>query len=80
MIGNKIFNLPLLKKDAYNAPFNRRNLMVRISKQEERRSVSRRRPAPPAKKTGPKKDALSLGFKLHPNALEGVNAFIPKIQ
>lgn len=57
--------------------------MVRISKQAERRSVSRRRPAPPAKKTGPKKDALPQGFKAHPNAVAGDLAalsFIPKIK
>ncbi len=57
--------------------------MVRISKQEERRSVSRRRPSPPAKKTGAKPDALSLGFKPHANAIEGnlsSVAFVPKIK
>jgi hypothetical protein len=57
--------------------------MVRISKQAERRSVSRRRPAPPAKKTGAKKDALAQGFKPHANAIEGnfaALAFIPKIK
>ncbi len=57
--------------------------MVRISKQEERRSVSRRRPRPPAKKTGAKKDALAQGFKFHANAIEGAlssAAFIPKIK
>jgi len=57
--------------------------MVRISKQEERRSVSRRRPRPPAQKTGAKKDALAQGFKPHANAIEGKLssvAFIPKIK
>ena len=57
--------------------------MVRISKQAERRSVSYRRPQPPSKKTGPKKDALPQGFKLHANAVEGDLAqmsFIPKIK
>jgi hypothetical protein len=57
--------------------------MVRISKQAERRSVSHRRPKPPAKKTGPKKDALAQGFKPHDNAVEGSLAqtcFIPKIK
>jgi hypothetical protein len=57
--------------------------MVRISKQAERRSVSHRRPKPPAKKTGPKKDVLPQGFKLHGNAVEGNLAqacFIPKIK
>jgi hypothetical protein len=57
--------------------------MVRISKQEERRSISHRRPAPPAKKTGPKKDALPQGFKPHANAIESnlaQTSFIPKIK
>ncbi len=57
--------------------------MVRISKQEERRAVSFRRPRKPAKKTGPKKDALPQGFKLHANAIEGnlaASSFIPKIK
>lgn len=57
--------------------------MVRMSKQSKRRAVSRRRPAPPAKKTGPIKDALPQGFKVHPNAIEGnlaQTSFIPKIK
>jgi hypothetical protein len=57
--------------------------MVRLSKQTKIRSVSRRRPAPPAKKTGPVKDALPQGFKPHDNAIEGAIAqtsFIPKIK
>lgn len=57
--------------------------MVRISKQAERRSVSYRKTQKPAKKTGPKKDALSQGFKPHANAVEGALAqtsFIPKIK
>jgi hypothetical protein len=57
--------------------------MVRISKQAKKRAVSHRRPAPPAKKTGPKKDHLPQGYKLHPNAIEGNLAqalFIPKIR
>lgn len=57
--------------------------MVRLSKQSKIRSVSRRRPAPPAKKTGPVKDALPQGFKPHENAIEGKIAqasFIPKIK
>lgn len=57
--------------------------MVRISKQAERRSVSRRRPAPPVPKTGPVKDALPQGFKPHANAVEGnlaQSSFIPKIK
>ena len=57
--------------------------MVRQSKQEERRSVSHHRTRRPAKKTGPKADALPKGFKLHDNAIEGALAqtsFIPKIK
>lgn len=57
--------------------------MVRISKQEERRSVSRRRPSRPSTKTGCKKDNLSLGYKEHPNAAEGefaLKLFVPKIK
>jgi hypothetical protein len=43
--------------------------MVRISKQAERRSRRPHRCRPPAPKTGPKKDNLSLGFKEHANAI-----------
>lgn len=57
--------------------------MVRISKQSKIRAVSRRRPAPPAKKTGPVKDNLPQGFKPHANAIGGdlsSASFIPKIK
>lgn len=57
--------------------------MVRISKQAERRSKSHRRPSPPSKKTGPKKDQLAHGYKEHSNALAGdvsQLSFIPKIK
>lgn len=57
--------------------------MVRISKQQERRSTSPRRPPAPSKKTGPKKDLLKLGYKQHSNAVDGPAAqsvFIPKIR
>ncbi len=57
--------------------------MVRLSKQERKRSVSRRRPRPPAAKTGPKKDQLTAGFKAHANAADGdlaTKTFIPKIK
>jgi hypothetical protein len=57
--------------------------MVRISKQSERRAISFRRTRNPAKKTGPKKDALPQGFKTHTNAVAGDLAhlsFIPKIK
>ncbi len=57
--------------------------MVRISKQEERRQRNPKRRKAPAKKTGPKKDNLSVGYKPHANSLEGLAAasfFIPKIK
>ncbi|MBJ7449791.1 MAG: hypothetical protein JHC93_05480 [Parachlamydiales bacterium] len=57
--------------------------MVRISKQQERRSVSPRRPRANFPKTGSRKDNLPSGFKEHQNALEGElaqSAFIPKIK
>jgi hypothetical protein len=57
--------------------------MVRISKQQERRSRSPKRCRPPALKTGPLKDRLQEGFKPHVNAVEGRLAgliFIPKIK
>ena len=57
--------------------------MVRYSKQSKIRAVSKRRPAPPAVKTGPVKDALELGYKLHANAISGdttQSKFIPKIK
>ncbi len=57
--------------------------MVRISKQAERRSVSRKRPKPPALKTGAKQDLLPQGFKPHTNAIEGSFssfAFVSKIK
>jgi hypothetical protein len=57
--------------------------MVRISKQAERRHRSPRRCRAPSPKTGPKKDNLPEGHKLHVNALQGDLAkenFIPKIR
>jgi hypothetical protein len=57
--------------------------MVRISKQEERRSRCPKRCQSPAAKTGPLKDKLSVGYKPHANAIEGTLAqvsFIPKIK
>ncbi len=57
--------------------------MTRISKQNTKRAVSPKRPALPGKKTGPKKDALSAGYKLHESALPEELAsqfFIPKIK
>jgi len=58
-------------------------LMVRISKQGKIRHRCPRRPRPPATKTGPLKDNLTLGFKAHTNGIEGSLAqtsFIPKIK
>ncbi len=56
--------------------------MVRISKQHERRMVSKRRHKKPADKTGPLKSNPAGGFKPHANAVDGDLAktlFIPKI-
>ncbi len=55
--------------------------MVRISKQEERRSRSPKRCSPPSVKTGAKKESVS--YKAHANAVSGnlsQSAFIPKIK
>lgn len=57
--------------------------MVRISKQSEKRARSPRRPRKPSIKTGTKAENLPLGYKEHPNAIEGKEAqlaFIPKIK
>lgn len=57
--------------------------MVRISKQEERRSRCPKRCRAPAKKTGSLKDNLKDGFRHHPNAIEGGSiegSFISKIK
>lgn len=57
--------------------------MVRISKVGEIRNVSPRSRRAPAKKTGPLKDKLPLGYKEQKNALEAqlaTSAFIPKIK
>jgi len=56
--------------------------MVRLSKQTRDRQVSPRRCKAPAKKTGPQKDNLKLGYKEHANALTGEMAavcYIPKM-
>lgn len=57
--------------------------MTRISKQAQRRSVSPRRcrRIPPLK-TGPKKDALDLGYRTWENAIPSESAqtrFFPKL-
>lgn len=57
--------------------------MVRRSKVERMRSVTRKRPSAPAVKTGPQKENIPHGFKHHENALTGERAtlaFIPKIK
>ncbi len=54
--------------------------MTRISKQEERRSVSPRKRRYPKKKTGPLKDALPQGYKEHVNAASMNTMFVPKIK
>jgi hypothetical protein len=52
--------------------------MTRISKQQERRAVSRRRPKTPSPKTGPKRDQLPFGFRTHENGAALPLRFIPK--
>ena len=55
--------------------------MVRISKQEERRSRCPKRCRAPSAKTGSKKDNLPLGFKEHANSVEAKgHVFIPRIK
>lgn len=57
--------------------------MTRISKQAQRRAVSPRKRRTPGVKTGPKKDNLPEGFKVHENAFASestVTTFIPKIK
>ncbi len=57
--------------------------MVRISKQEERRMKCPRKRRSPSPKTGPKKDALEYGYRVHVNALpesENVRVFISKVK
>lgn len=55
--------------------------MTRMSKKSERRSRSPRKSKASSPKTGPKKDALPLGYKAHTNALSGqTNVFIAKVK
>jgi hypothetical protein len=57
--------------------------MVRISKKAERRNQSPRKPRTSFKKTGARTENLPLGYKEHPNAVEGDLAnkfFISKIK
>lgn len=54
--------------------------MTRMSKQAERRAVSKRRPKMPAKKTGAKRDNLVQGYRLHENTAADIGLrFVPKI-
>lgn len=58
-------------------------IMVRISKQAEKRQRFPRKHRKASEKTGSLKDNLENGFKFHANALEGdaaKSAFIPKIK
>lgn len=57
--------------------------MTRMSKKGERRAVSPRRRRAPGKKTGPKRDALPMGFREHINAVQDgavQQLFIPKVK
>jgi hypothetical protein len=57
--------------------------MIRISKQEEKRSLSPRRCRFPSPKTGPLKDKLPLGYKEHANGFQGeknTTIFIAKVK
>lgn len=55
--------------------------MTRMSKQGERRAVSHRRRRAPSPKTGPKKDHLQFGYRVHNNSTEAtLGRFIPKIR
>lgn len=52
-----------------------------MSKKGERRAQSPRRPRLPGIKSGPKKDKLKDGYKLHVNAVQGSDTvFIPKVK
>lgn len=57
--------------------------MVRVSKKSERRAQFPRKHRPPSTKTGPLKDQLKDGYKVHGNALEGelaASLYISKIK
>ncbi len=55
--------------------------MTRMGKQEERRNMNPKKRKPCIfKKTGPKKDALNKGYKVHENALSSQNIFIAKVK
>lgn len=57
--------------------------MIRISKQEEKRSKSPRRSRFPSPKTGPLQDKLPLGYKEHANGFKNeknTSIFIGKVK
>ena len=55
--------------------------MTRISKQARKRAISPRKHKSASVKTGPKKNNLPLGYKVHENAASAEHAFfIPKIK
>lgn len=55
--------------------------MTRMSKVGEIRNVCPKRPRVKGKKSGPKKDNLSLGYKAQVNALNGLDKrFIAKVK
>ena len=57
--------------------------MVRLSKQEKRRSMNYKAPRLAGPKTGPKKNNLAKGFRPHENGVSGALAqshFIGKIK
>lgn len=55
--------------------------MTRIGKKAQRRAQSFRKCRANSEKTGSKKDALSLGYKLHKNAVaNGLGIFIGKVK
>ena len=55
--------------------------MTRIAKQAERRAIcpKKRRPSFAAK-SGPKKDNLAVGYRVHENAVENKSVFIGKVK
>jgi hypothetical protein len=61
--------------------FEEHSPMTRMSKQSERRMKSPHKRRYASKKTGPKKDNLTNGFKEHSNVApkEAGSVFIPKI-
>jgi hypothetical protein len=55
--------------------------MTRTSKQAKDRSVSYKKPRPLSPKSGPKRDQLLFGYRVHENALSSESApsrFFPK--